>query len=110
MRPRAGISRRWPNFPLTIPADQTSGTAQFTFEPVDDDVFEDDEKVRVAGTASGTTLTVSGTDLTIIEDDAKGIVLSPMTPLTVTEGGNNGRTPRGRDPTRWRSPPSRRAR
>ena len=74
------------NFPLTIPADQTSGTAQFTFEPFDDDVDEGDEIVRVAGTASGTTLTVSGTDLTIIEDDAKGIVLSPMTPLTVTEG------------------------
>ena len=77
------------NFPLTILADHTGGTAGFTFEPVDDDVDEGDEIVRVAGTASGTTLTVSGTDLTIIEDDAKGIVLAPSA-VSPTEGETTG--------------------
>ena len=50
---------------------------------------EGDEIVRVAGTASGTTLTVSGTDLTIIENDAKGIVLAPSA-VSPTEGETTG--------------------
>ena len=78
------------NVPLTILADQTSGTAQFTFEPVDDDVDEGDERVWVLGEASGTTLAVSGAeDLTILEDDAKGIVLS-RTAVSPTEGETTG--------------------
>ena len=43
----------------------------------------------MAGTASGTTLTVSGTDLTIEEDDEKGIVLS-RTAVSPTEGETTG--------------------
>ena len=77
------------HFPLTILANQTGGTADFTFEPVDDDVDEGDERVWVVGSATGTTLTVSGTDLTIIEDDAKGIVLAPSA-VSPTEGETTG--------------------
>ena len=77
-------------FPLTIPADQTSGTADFTFIPVDDDVDEGDERVWVVGSADVATLAVSGAEnLTIIEDDAKGIVLAPSA-VSPTEGETTG--------------------
>ena len=72
------------DFPLTILADQTSGTAVFDFTPVDDDVFEGDETVAVSGSTT-VGLAVDGAVLTIVEDDVRGIVLS-RSAVTVTEG------------------------
>ena len=77
-------------FTLTIPASATSGTAQFTFEPVDDDVFEGNETVDVAGSTT-VGLAVDGAQLTILEDDVRGIVLS-RSAVTVTEGDTSGDT------------------
>ena len=79
----AGDFAAVPDFTLTIPAGSQSGTADFPFEPVDDDVDEDDETVAVSGTVSG--LDVVPTVLAIVDDDTKGIALSPMA-VTVTEG------------------------
>ena len=75
-------------FTLTILADQTSGTAQFTFGAVDDDVFEDDETVDVAGSTT-VGLAVDRAQLTILEDDVRGIVLSPSA-VSPTEGETTG--------------------
>ena len=70
-------------FTLTIAAGSRSGTADFTFTPVDDDVDEGDETVAVGGSAVG--LAVEAADLAIREDDARGIVLS-KTAVSPTEG------------------------
>ena len=74
-------------FPLTITAGSRSGTAGFTFTPVDDDVDEGDETAIVGGSAAG--LAVVAAELAIGEDDARGIVLS-KTAVTVTEEDGAG--------------------
>ena len=74
------------NLTVTIPAESTSGTATFTLIPVDDDIDEDDETVTVNGTTrSG--LTVTDVQLSITDDDVRGVTVTP-TALTLTEGGD----------------------
>ena len=73
---------------LTIDAGQTSGTATFTLTPADDDVDEGDKAIAVEGTAAASGLTVSGTMVTIGEDDGRGVEVSATT-LTVPEGGSS---------------------
>ena len=70
------------DFTLTIAAGQTSGTASFTLTPTDDDVDEEDEPLTVDGTVQS--LTVTGTSLTIEDNDTRGIEVS-STDLTVEE-------------------------
>ena len=55
------------DFTLTIAANRSSGTATFTLAPVDDDHHEEDETVAVSGSAAGRR--VSGTVVTILNDD-----------------------------------------
>ena len=81
-------------FTVTIPANQTSGTATLTFTPTDDNVHEGDETVVLRGTAAG--LTADAAALTIADDDpaptAIELSLNPdsvaedaaATPVTVT--------------------------
>ena len=71
------------DFSLTIPADQTSATADFTFTPVDDGIVEVDETLSVDGTAQG--LTVTPATMTITDNDTLGLVLN-MSSLSVGEG------------------------
>ena len=71
---------------LTISAGQTSGTATFSLMPDDDDVDEADESLAVAGSTSVSGLTVTGTTITITDDDKRGVDVSP-TSLIVSEGG-----------------------
>ena len=73
-------------FTFTIPAGATQASAEFTLVPVDDDVFEGDETLRLSGTVNAAGLTVVGTALVIGEDDVRGIALS-TTALTVVEAG-----------------------
>ena len=76
------------DFPLTIAAGAVTGTANMSFSVHDDDIFEGDETVTVGGsTAVG--LAVDPADLTILEDDVRGIALSPSA-VTVTEGETAG--------------------
>ena len=76
---------------VTIPANETEGSATVTFTPMDDDIDEDDgETVTLGGTADG--LTVRAAELTIVDDDERGIVVSDEA-LTLTEED------RGRDYT-----------
>ena len=65
---------------LTIAAEERSGTATFTLTPVDDTTGEGDETVTIGGTVTVETLTVNGTQVTIIDDDATPV---PVT-LTLT--------------------------
>ena len=80
---------------LTIAAGRTSATARVPVTPVNDDIDEGaGEGLRlVAQTSSGLALQPSSFDLTIEDDDEKGIVLSG-TSLTVREGGSQTYTAR----------------
>ena len=75
------------DFPLTIPAGQTSVTAIFTLTPVDDDIDEQDETLTVDGSVTVQGLTVTPATLTITDNDTRGLELS-MSPLSVPEGGD----------------------
>ena len=74
------------DFSLTIPADQTSATADFTLTPVDDGFVEVDETLSVDGTAQG--LTVMPATMTITDNDTLGLVLSAPS-LSVLEGARS---------------------
>ena len=73
-----------PDFDLTIPANATSATATFTLAPVDDGAIEGDETITISGT--GEKLTVTGTTLTLTDDDTLPEVDLGTDPATVSEG------------------------
>ena len=73
------------DFTLTIAANEASGTTTFTLTPVNDALDEDAETVTIGGAVAG--LTVTGTTLTIADDDTRGVEVSETT-LTVPEGGS----------------------
>ena len=85
-------------FDIAIPAGQTSGTVTLRFKPVNDDVDEEDETVTllgselVAGNPEGS-LPVRSASFTIIDDDTRGITVSPSSALmglSLVEGGEPG--------------------
>ena len=73
-------------FRLTIPADNTSGTARFTLRAVGDDVDEDSETVLVS--ASAANFSIADATITIEDDDERGISVSRNV-LNLTEQGNS---------------------
>ena len=70
---------------LTIPANQASGTATFTFTPRDDTIIEGSEALTVHGTGTG--LDVGRATLTITETDTTDFVIT-LNPNPVAEGVN----------------------
>lgn len=70
-------------FTITLPAGESSARESFVLATVDDVIDDDDEIVSIEGSSDG--LNVTGTSLTIIDDDEPGVTLSANT-LTVTEG------------------------
>ena len=77
-----------PVAPLTLTIEDGEIRAQttITFRPVDDDIDEVNETVRVtASTASALTLSPGTLPTTIIDDDTRGVVVEP-TSLTFPEG------------------------
>ena len=72
------------DFTITIAANAASGTGTFTLTPAQDTAVEGDETIGVAGSAAG--LTVSGTTLTLTDDDraAPSVTLS-VNPSSVSE-------------------------
>ena len=71
---------------LTIPEGQTSATVDFTLTPANDDIDEADEALTIGGTIQG--LTVTDAEVTITDNDTRGVDVSPTT-LLVAEGGND---------------------
>ena len=86
------------SFDIAIPAGQTSGTVTLRFRPVNDDVDEEDETVTLLGSelVAGNpedTLPVRSASFTIIDDDTRGITVSPSSALmglSLVEGGEPG--------------------
>ena len=72
------------DFPLTIDEGEMIGTADFRLKPDDDDVDENDETVRVSGSASGLTRNSPAPTVTILDNDTEGVSLSTNS-LTVRE-------------------------
>ena len=70
---------------LTITGGNTTGTATLTLTPVNDALVEGDETVTVGGSVDS--LTVTGIEVTITDDDTRGVTVS-QTALTFGEGGN----------------------
>ena len=87
------------SFDIVIPAGQTSGNATVRFWPVKDDVDEEDETVTLQGSevvagGSQDSLPVRSASFTIIDDDTRGITLSPAklaagTGISMKEGGTS---------------------
>ena len=80
------------SFDIVIPAGQTSGTATLRFKTVKDDVDEEDETVTLMG--SEDSLPVRSASFTIIDDDTRGITVSPAklaagTGISMKEGGTS---------------------
>ena len=73
-------------FTLTIPANRTSWFGRFDLRPDNDAIDEGDgETVTVSATAADLELTPA--ELTITDDDERGVTVTP-TALTVPEGGS----------------------
>ena len=86
------------SFDISIPAGQTSGSATLRFRPVNDAVDEQDETVTLLGSELGAvdsadSLPVRSASFTIIDDDTRGITISPtstLVALSLVEGGEPG--------------------
>ena len=76
------------DFTLTIPANETRGTATFNLVPTNDEVDESDETLSVTGSATG--LAVDSATLTITDNDAASsrVTLS-VNPTAVSEGAGS---------------------
>ena len=72
------------DFVITIPAEQTSGTATLSFDPTGDGLYEGDETVILTGSAAG--LDAGTATLTITDDDtAPTVVTLSLNPAAVGE-------------------------
>ena len=71
---------------LTIPSGQASATASFTFTPLEDRIDERVEAVSITGTTEAAGFAVTGTTLSIDDNDERGVRIAPMA-LSVPEGG-----------------------
>ena len=73
-------------FTVTIASGQTRGTARFTLATVDDAVDEEDETVSLRGTSSGLGVEPpGGLEVTIEDDDTRGLTLSVRGELRLSE-------------------------
>ena len=77
-------------FTITIPANTASATGTFSLDPTQDSIDEADETVSVTGTTTVSGLSVSGTLVTITDDDATPAVTLVLTPATVAESDDTG--------------------
>ena len=77
---------------LTIPTGRRSATAVLTLTPVDNAIDAEDATVTVnARTTSSLALNPSSLDVTVTDDDERGVTVS-ATALTVREGTDGGAT------------------
>ena len=69
---------------LTIAAGATSGVATFSIEPIDDAINEGDESLSISGITSASGLSVTGTQMTITDNDATPTVTPTSVTLTLS--------------------------
>ena len=74
------------NFDITIAANATSGTGTFSLKPTQDTTNEGNETIGVAGTSLNTTVT--GTTVTLADDDINPAVTLSVSPASVSESAS----------------------
>ncbi len=75
-----------PSRSITIDAGSLSGYVEFTLTPTDDDIDEPSEGISIEGTLTG--ITVTGTAITLTDDETTPTVTLVLTPSTINESGN----------------------
>ena len=75
------------NFDITLAKDATSATGTFTLTPTQDKLAEGDETIAIAGSVEGSTAKLTGTNLTLTDDDAAPAIFLTASPSSVTENG-----------------------
>ncbi|MXX97642.1 MAG: leucine-rich repeat protein [Rhodothermaceae bacterium] len=78
------------SFDITISANQLSGAGSFAFTPIPDDIDEPNERVLITGATPVEGFAVTGTTLTILDENPSPEVTLVLTPATIVEAG--GRT------------------
>ena len=72
---------------LKIPSGESSGKVSFRFATIEDFIDEPDEALSITARSRNAGFEVIGTTLSIIDNDERGVRISP-TSLTLPEGGN----------------------
>ena len=73
---------------LTIAAGQTSGTAEFSMAPTQDTIDEGTgETLSISGTTTASGLSVTGTQMTITDDDDTPTLTLALSESSITEDG-----------------------
>ena len=76
------------DFSLTIPANETSGTATFTLVPLEDRIDEADEAVIVTGVSNTAGVGVPETvEITMADNDDAPVLVLGVDPATIAENG-----------------------
>ena len=75
------------DFTITLAANATSATGTFTLTPTQDKLAEGDETIAIAGNVEGVTAKLTGTTLTLTDDDAALDITLSASPSSVTENG-----------------------
>ena len=74
---------------LTIPSGESSASVSYRFVIVEDSIDEPDEAMSITALSRTTDFEVIGTTLSIIDNDERGVRISPSS-LTLAEGGEEG--------------------
>ena len=75
------------DFTITLAKNATSATGTFTLTPTQDKLAEGDETIAVAGNVEGVAAKLTGTTLTLTDDEAALDVTLSASPSSVTENG-----------------------
>ena len=75
------------DFTISLAKNATSATGTFTLTPTQDALAEGDETIAVSGSVEGSTAKLTGTNLTMTDDDAAPDILLSASPTSVTENG-----------------------
>ena len=75
------------DFTISLAKDATSATGTFTLTPTQDTLAEGDETIAVAGSVEGSTAKLTGTTLTLTDDEAALDIRLSASPASVTENG-----------------------
>ena len=75
------------DFTITLAKNATSATGTFTLTPTQDALAEGDETIAIAGNVEGVAAKLTGTSLTLTDDDKAPAVTLSASPASVTENG-----------------------
>ena len=75
------------DFTIALAKNATSATGTFTLTPTQDTLAEGDETIVLAGNVEGVNAKLTGTNLTLTDDDAAPAVTLSASPASVSENG-----------------------